>query len=141
MATELSNHFKYQCLKKQIDLSTDSIKVTLMAAGFTFNKDNHATYADVVASELASGNGYTQNTKVLTSQVLTEDDANDRGVMACGDVSWTASGGDIGPTPGAIFYDDTTSDNTIIGYLDFGGNQTATSGNILSIEDIEVRFN
>jgi hypothetical protein len=141
MATELSNHFKYQCFKKQIDLSTDSIKVILMASGFTFNKDNHATYADVVASELASGNGYTQNTKVLTSQVVTEDDSNDRAIMSCDDVSWTAAGGDIGPTPGAIFYDDTTSDNTIIGYLDFGGNQTATSGNILSIEDIEIRFN
>lgn len=140
MPAELSNHFKYQCLRKQIDLSVDVIKVILMATGFVFDKDNHATYANVVASELATGNGYTQNTKTLSNQVLSEDDTNDRAEMVADDLTWTAAGGSIGPTPGAILYDGTSADNTIIGYIDFGSELTATSGNTLVIEDISIRF-
>lgn len=140
MPAELSNHFKYQCFKKQIDLSSDTIKVILMDTGFVFDKDNHATYAQVMADELAGGNGYTQNNKTLTSQVLTEDDTDDRAEMTCDDVSWTASGGSIGPTPGAILYDDSSNDNTVIGYLDFGEELTTTNGQTLVLEDIKVRF-
>lgn len=140
MPAELSNHFKYQCLRKQIDLSTDSIKAILMASGFVFDKDSYATYANVLSDELASGYGYTQNNMTLTNQVLSEDDTNDRAEMTCDDLTWTASGGSIGPTPGCILYDDSSSDNTIIGYIDFGEELTATDGNTLVIEDIAVRF-
>ena len=140
MPAELSNHFKFQCFKKQIDLSADSIKVILMESGFVFDKDNHATYAQVLSNELPGGNGYLQNNKSLSTQVVTENDTDDRAEMTCDDVSWTASGGSIGPTPGAILYDDSSPDNTIIGYIDFGEDLTATSGNTLVIEDISIRF-
>ena len=90
--------------------------------------------------ELATGNGYTQDTKTLTNKTLTEDDANDRAEMAADDVQWTASGGSIGPTPGAILYDDTSADDVIIGYLDFGGDQAAASGANFTISIIRVRI-
>jgi hypothetical protein len=90
--------------------------------------------------ELATGNGYTQDTKTLANTTVTEDDANDRAEMAADDVSWAASGGAIGPTPGAILYDDTSPDDTIIGYLDFGGNQSAASGANFTITTIRVRI-
>jgi len=90
--------------------------------------------------ELATGNGYTQDAKTLANTTVTEDDANDRAEMAADDVSWPASGGTIGPTPGAILYDDTSPDDTIIGYLDFGGNQSAASGANFTITTIRVRI-
>ncbi len=90
--------------------------------------------------ELATGNGYTQDTKTLTNKTLTEDDTNDRAEMAADDVQWTASGGSIGPTPGAILYDDTSTDDVIIGYLDFGGDQAAASGANFTISTIRVRI-
>lgn len=90
--------------------------------------------------ELATGFGYTKDTKVLTTTTVTEDDTNDRGEMTCDNVVWTASGGSIGPTPGAIIYDDTSADNCIIGYLDFGGNQTAADGANFTINNIKIRL-
>lgn len=209
----LSNHFKYQLGKKQIDLSADTIIICLMRSGFVFAKDDYAkkinfktnsgaisitfaatgktitrstgsfltdgfvignkittdatsnpgpftitnvtdlviTVSEVVVNEgpvtktvtsddeLVGGYGYTQYTKALLTKVLTEDDTNDRAEMTCADVVWTASGGTIGPSPGALLVDDTTSDKTVIGYLDFGGDQQATTGLTISVGSIKVR--
>lgn len=136
----LSNHAKYQLAKGAIDLSADSLKICLMATGFTFNKDSHAVWADVSASELAEGYGYLRNTKVITTPAVAEDDANDRAEFTCDNVAWVTNGGNIGPSPGAIIFDDTTSDDTIIGYLDFDGDKTATDGANFSIQNIKFRL-
>ncbi len=140
MATELSNHFKYQVYKGAIDLTTDTVKCALMASGFTFDKDAHATWADVSANELTAGNGYTSGGQTLTGATLTEDDVNDRAECTFNNAQWTASGGSIGPSPGAILYDDTTADDTVIGYIDFGGDQTATDGGTFTVSNITVRL-
>jgi hypothetical protein len=216
----LSNHFKYQLAKKEIDLASDTnIKVLLMRSGFTFNKDNHAKKINVINTqtdtsyaitgayaltdsdsqfivdgfvpgmsvtisgftetgnactkiistvaagtivftstaglveesegdsvtlvgndELADGSGYDQDTKLLTTQVLAEDDTNDRAALTADDIVWTASGGDIGPTPGALFYDDDSTDDTIIGYLSFGANTTAGDGGTFTISAPTIRL-
>lgn len=140
MANEVSNHGKFQLCSGAINFGTDSFKIILMASGFVFDRDAHATYANVSASELATGNGYTQNTKVLTGVVVAEDDTDDRAEVTWADAQWTASGGSIGPTPYAIIFDDTTVDDTIIAAIDFGGDQTATSGGTFTIPNIEFRL-
>ncbi len=140
MATELSNHFKYQIAQALIDLDSDTLKLALMASGFTFNKDTHATWSDCSTSELSAGNGYTSGGASLTGASMTEDDTNDRMEVTYDDVTWTASGGDIGPTPGAILYDDTVSDKTVIGYIDFGSNQTAADGADFIVKNITIRL-
>ena len=140
MATECSNHFKYMLVKGDIDFDTDTVKCALMASGFTFDKDAHATWADVSANELAEGNGYTSGGNTLTLSSITEDDTNEWAEVAYDDTEGTASGGSIGPTPGAILYDDTTADDTIIGYIDFGGDQTVQDGQKLIIKDIRIRI-
>ena len=88
--------------------------------------------------EIATNYGYTQYEKALTTQVLTEDDANNRAEMTCDDPVWTASGGTIGPSPGALLIDDVTSDKTVIGYIDFGADQQASSGQNLTVGNIEI---
>ena len=138
MASALSNHFKYQLAKKQIDMDADTFKLILMATGFTFNKDTHATLADVSASELASGNGYTTGGVTLTNSTVTEDDTNDKASVSFDNISWTASSGALGPTPGAIMYDDTVGDDTIVGFIDFTTERTVTDGNMLLIQNIKV---
>jgi hypothetical protein len=90
--------------------------------------------------ELATAYGYTRNTKVLAGQAYAEDDTNNRSEMTADNVIWTASGGSIGPTPGAILYSDTSADDTIIGYIDFGGEQTAPSGAQFTISNEKIRI-
>ncbi len=143
MASELSNKIKYLVAKKVVDFSADSFKIILMASGFVFNKDTHHAYADVSASELATGYGYTRNTATLSGVVVTEDDTNDRCSVTWNNATWTASGGNIGPTPGAIIFDDTVTTPTadpIVGYIDFGGEQTQVDGGVATISSIEFRL-
>lgn len=108
----VSNHYKYQLSKGKIDLSADTLIAILMNNTFAFDKDAHATLDDITVDQLATGNGYTQDTKELTTKVLTEDDTNDEGVMTCDDISWTASGGNIGPTGAAVLLDFSALDDT-----------------------------
>lgn len=137
MANTVSNHCLYQLITKKVDFSADSIIIILMDSGFVYNKDTHATYADVSADELATGNGYTQGAKVLANVVVEEDDVNDRARAYWDDVQWTASGGNIGPSPCAIVIDDTTTDNTIIGCIDFGSDKTATDEGVFAVQNID----
>ena len=134
----LSNHYKYQKAKKLIDLSADTLIIILMDTGFAFDADADATLADVTADQIATGYGYTQDTKALANLVLTEDDANNRAYMSCDDPSWTASGAALPSVGAAIIYDDDTADDTVIGCIDFGVNYTTSDGTTFKIEDIII---
>jgi hypothetical protein len=121
-----------------IDFANDVFKIILMDSSFVFNIDDDSILASVSAEVLADGNGYAAGLLVLDS--VTEDDTNDRGSAVFDDFTWTAAGGSIGPSNGAIVYDDTTADDTIIGFIDFGTAQTATDGGTFKIANIEFRL-
>jgi len=142
MATEASNEIKYDLATHVIDFTLDTFKIILMADGFVYDKDAHKLYADVSASELAGGNGYATGGNTLAGIAVTRNDVDDRTEVTWDNTSWTASGGDIGPTPGAIIFDDTPTApaDPIVGYIDFGGNQTQADGGVATISGIEFRI-
>lgn len=140
MSSTASNRLKYLLATGGINFSTDTFKIVLMQSGFVFNKDTHHQYSDISASELSTGNGYTANSKILAGVSVTEDDTDDRTEITWSNVTWTASGGSIGPTPGAIIFDDTDANDSIVGYIDFGGDQTQADGGTATISNIEVRI-
>jgi hypothetical protein len=132
----LSNHWKYQLGKKLVDVSGDTFKIILMNDSFAFDKDAHATLADVIASpshELATANGYTQQDKALSGGTWAENDTDDKGIRTFDNVSWTASTGSIGPTGSAVIYDDTTADKTVVGCIDYGTDYTIPDGASIQI--------
>lgn len=139
--SSLSNKFKFLLASKVIDFANDSFKVILMDTGFVFNKDTHHAYANVSDYELATGNGYTRNTKELAGVEVTEDDTDDRCEITWDNVQWPASGGSIGPTPGMIIFDDTVTTPTadpVIGYVDFGGEQSQADGGVATISNVGI---
>jgi len=143
MPSYASNKIKFLLATKAIDFSADTFKIILMASGFSFNRDTHHGYADVSSSELAEGNGYLRGDKVLTGIAVVENDSTDRLEVSWNNATWTASGGSIGPTPGAIIIDDTVTAPTadpIIGYIDFGGNMSQADGGVGSIANITFRI-
>lgn len=134
MPTTFSNAFFVSNQKGEIDFDNDTFQIILMADGFTFDRDTMDTLADVSGSELAAGNGYTAGGATLSVQTgATVDDANDRSRVVFNSVTFTASGGSIGPTPGAILYDDTQASDVIVGYIEFSQSRTVTDGNTLTI--------
>ena len=133
----VSNHFKQQLNKGNVDFDTDVFKIILMNDTFTFDKDAHATLADVTANQLATGGGYTQNNETLANVSVTEDDTEDKSIVTWDNVTWTALAAGIGPTGSYIVYDDTTSDDTVCWCVDFGTDYTLSEDSSLEIQNIK----
>jgi hypothetical protein len=140
MTTAATNKIKYLLATKAIHFANDTFKIALMANTYTFNKDSHHGYANVSANEVANGFGYTTGGATLANVAVTEDDTDDRCEVTWDNVSWTANGGNIGPTCGAIIYDDTEANDAVVGFIDFGGNETQADGGVLTIANVEVRI-
>lgn len=136
ITTVLSNHFKFQLATNKVDFATDTFKAILMDSAFAFDPDAHATLADVTANQLATANGYTQNDKTLAGVTVTEDDTNDYVSVTWTNATWTASGGSIGPTGALVIYDDTTTDDTVLGCIDFGTDYTIADGSSLQFQNL-----
>lgn len=140
MSNKAPNHIKYLIACGSIGFLGDTFKIILMATGFVFDVDAHTKYADVVGSELPTLYGYTRGTKTLSGVTLAENDVDDQCNVTWDPVTWTAAGGSIGPTPGAIIYDDSDPDDSIVGYIDFGTEYTQVDGGTATLTDIEVRI-
>jgi len=144
MATAASNKIKYCVVMKAVSFDADTFKIILMQSGFTFNKDTHHGYADVSASELATANGYTAGGATLAGKVITEDDTDDRTEITWNNAAWSIATLPI-TASGAIIYDDTVTvsgsvpADPIVGYIDFGGDQTCAVGGTFTVANIEVR--
>jgi len=141
MASKVSNNFRVLLATKVVDFSADTFKIILMAEGFVFNSDTHDLYADVSASEVANGFGYTTGGNTLGGVTVTQNDTDDRVYITCNNTSWTAAAGDIGPACGAIIYDDTLiapNADAIVGFIDFLGSYTEPDGGIATIANIKV---
>jgi len=140
VTTTNSNHYKYQLGTANIDFLNDVFKLILMDTSFVFDKDTHATLASVTANQIATGNGYTQNSITLANVSLSEDDVNDRFYASWDDVTVTASGGAIEDFSGVIVYDDTTSDDTVIFYTDLDTTISLSSGLSFIADNIAVEI-
>lgn len=138
VVTTLSNHYKYQRDVGNINASSDVFKMILMNTTFAFDLDAHATLSDVTASQIAAGNGYTQDDKTLVNVPVVENDTNDRSEVSWNDVTFTATGGDFVISGAACIYDDTTTDDTIVMCIDFGADHTVVEDQSMQIQDIAV---
>ena len=139
VVSTMSNHFKYMNMKKEIDFSADEFRMILMQDSFTFDKRTHATYLNVSGEEIPTGYGYTARGIALLSGEFTEDDVNDKGSMIWSyNPTWTASGGSIGPAGAAVIFDETSSDDTVVGVIDFDADYTATEGLSIQVMSGEV---
>lgn len=114
------------------NIAADTYTICLYSA-FTFNA-THTTKATAEsgATQLATGNGYTQDAKNLASVTINTVTTNDAAFDAA-DVSWTASGGNIGPATYAVLYNTTDASSPPVLYIDFGEAKTANDGTPFNI--------
>ena len=138
MATKVVQNFLYLCTKGDIDLDADSLVWILMDSGYTFDQANDHEFADISASQLATGNGYTRFDgagagKAAEGISISRNDTLYKVTITWSNPQWTASGGAIGPSPGAFLVDDTVTDDPLIMYIDFGSEGTEPSGGTFTI--------
>lgn len=139
ISNTLSNNFKRALMNKEVDMDTDVFKIALMNTSFAFDQALHGEWADISASEIASGNGYTTGGQTLISGELTQNDVTNKGVMSWANAEWTAAGGDIADTGAAIIYDDSHADKVVLGCSDFGVNYSTIEG--MSLKFVSVILN
>lgn len=116
-----------------IDYLSDSLFVALVTSSYTPDYDAHAFWTSLVASELATGNGYTTNGAALASPTVTVVGASDRIDFDGADASWTFTAPKtfryaalVDRTPGS----DAT--RPVILLIDFGGDQTLSTAFTIS---------
>lgn len=108
-----------------IDMDNDTFKVALLDSSHTFTATD-TDWSDVSGNELANGNGYTTGGAALTS--VTWGQTSGTVTFDAADVTWTASGGSIGPATDAVIYDDTHASDLILFSIDLDGAKTAEDG-------------
>ena len=102
--------------QKLHDEETDNITVCLMDTSFVFNKDTMTNYTDhVLPNEIATGYGYTRNTKVLTTPALAYSAVTHKVTLTGDTLTWTATGGDLPAVMGACL----VINGTLMLYIDF----------------------
>jgi len=127
MPSKLYGNFLVKALNKEVDYDTDTIKVALLTSSYTPDQDAHDYLNDVSTYEV-SGTGYTAGGNTLASKTVTYDSANNVIVLDAADTTWASS---TITARYAIVYDSTgtASTSALIGYVDFGSDQSSTNGN------------
>lgn len=128
MASKLYGQFLQQALNKEVDWDTDTIKVALLSNAYAPDQDAHNYFDDVVAHEV-TGTGYTAGGLTLANKTNTYNSATNVIVLDADDVTWSAS---TITARYAVVYDATPATNAtkpLIGYVDFGSDQSSSNGN------------
>jgi hypothetical protein len=127
MASKLYGNFLLKALNKEVDFDSDTIKVALLTSSYTPDQDAHDYFNDVSTYEV-TGTGYTSGGATLASKTATYDSATNVIVLDAADVTWSSS---TITARYAVVYDSTgtASTSALIGYVDFGSDQSSTNGN------------
>jgi hypothetical protein len=111
-----------------LDAAADDIQFTLHDS-YSPDIDTHDIWADVSASEYASGSGYAAGGATLANQATSVDTGDDEGVLDGDNITWTSLGPLSPATPSdTICWDDTqtTPADPLILFFELG--VTATNG-------------
>lgn len=113
--------FTRDLIQKKHDFANDTFKVLLTN---TAPVQTNAVKADL--TEISAGNGYTAGG---TATSLTLSNASGVEKVVAANVTFTASGGTIGPFRYAVWYNDTQTSpaDPLIGWADYGSSITLNS--------------
>ena len=129
MATQTKFQIFSANLSKGVhNFNSDTVKV--MLSNTAPNAATNAVLADI--TEISAGNGYTAGG---TATTLTLSNTSGTEKIVASNVTFTASGGTIGPFRYVVIYDSTPSSplKPLIAYLDYGSSLTLNSGDTFTV--------
>jgi hypothetical protein len=128
MASKLYGNFVVKSFNKEIDWDSDTIKVALLTNAYTPNQDAHDYFDDVVTHQV-TGTGYTSGGNTLANKTNTYNSSTNVIVLDADDTTWASS---TITARYAVIYDATPATDAtrpLIGYVDFGSDQSSSNGN------------
>lgn len=120
MASGMYNRFKANLMNKEVDLEADIIKVMLLDNVHAFTA-THNQKSEIVANEIA-GAGYTAGGAALATKEVTQATSTK---WDAADVEWTSA---TFTAYNAVIYDDTLTNDDLIGSIDFDGAKAVSAG-------------
>jgi hypothetical protein len=114
--------------EKKHNLGSDTLKVLLTNTAPSLSN----TQKSDISGELSTASGYTAGGATVT--ITSSAQSSGLYTLIATDVTWTASGGSIGPFRYAVFYNDTATNDELIGYIDYGYSVTVASGQTFTID-------
>lgn len=121
------NSFVEALAEKVHNLGSDTLKVML-----TNTAPSAANTVKTDITEISAGNGYTAGGAAVTITASAQTSGTYK--LTGNDVTWTASGGSIGPFRYVVLYNDTATNDELIGWYDYTTNLTVTSGNSFTVD-------
>lgn len=115
------NSFVEQLAEAGHNLQSHTLKVMLTN---TAPEATDAVKGDL--TEISAGNGYTAGGSQATVSASAQTGGTYKLTLA--DVTFTATGGSIGPFRYAVLYNDTHTSDALIGFWDYGSELTLNSG-------------
>lgn len=121
------NSFVEALAEKSHNLGADTLKVMLTNSAPTSSNSVKADLTDISA-----GNGYTAGGTAAAISSSAQTSGTYKLVLA--DVVFTASGGSIGPFRYAVLYNDTATNDELIGYWDYGSSITLANTETFTVD-------
>ena len=120
------NAFVENLAEKVFNLGSDSLSVALVAAA------NAPTATDSKLGDLTEITYTNLSSRALTVSTSAQTGGTYKLVLS--DLTLTASGGSVGPFRYIVIYDDTATNDEIIGYYDYGSEVTLGDGESITLD-------
>lgn len=121
------NSFVEALAEKTHNLGSDTLKVMLT---LTAPAATNTVKADL--TEISAGNGYTAGG--TAASITSSSQTSGTYKLVLGDVVFTASGGSIANFRYAVLYNDTATNDELIGYWDYGSTVTVATGETFTVD-------
>lgn len=123
----MATYVEFECFLEDLaekvhNLGADTLKVALTNTTPTAATDHQLS--DI--TQISAGSGYTTGGTQATISSSAQTGGNYKLVLA--DVTFTASGGTIGPFRYPVLYNDTATNDELIAYWDYGSSITLQDG-------------
>lgn len=122
--------FVEQIAEKVHNLGSDVLKVVLTNTLPDGTLDKAGAVLSAI-TQIANGNGYTTGGTTATTSSSAQTTGTYKLVLA--DVVFTASGA-VGPFRYAVLYNDTATNDELIGYWDYGSTVTLANGDTFTVD-------
>jgi flagellar capping protein FliD len=121
------NSFVEALAEKAHNLGSDTLKVALTNSA---PAATNTVLANI--SQISAGNGYAAGGAQATQSSSAQTSGTYK--LMLNDVTFTASGGSIGPFRYVVLYNDSAAADELIGWYDYGANLTVTAGNSFTVD-------
>lgn len=121
------NSFVEAMAEKSHNLGSDTLKIVLTN---TAPSASNTQLSDI--TQIANGNGYTTGGTSMTVSSSAQTSGTYK--LVGGDVVFTASGGSLGPFRYAVLYNDTATNDLLIGWWDYGSALTLADSDTFTVD-------